>query len=67
MLVDQGETSYRSRVNEKFAQFCVRVKKRAEVVTPPPPIPPNRHHDDKIVSWDEKGERGRNVTYVISV
>ncbi|GFX26575.1 hypothetical protein TNCV_4535871 [Trichonephila clavipes] len=31
------ETSLHSRVNEKFAQFCVTVKKRTEVVSPPSP------------------------------
>ncbi|GFU51019.1 hypothetical protein TNCV_4462111 [Trichonephila clavipes] len=56
-----------SRVNKKFAQFCVTEKKRTEVVSPPPSHPPNRHHDDMIASWEEKRERGRNVTCVISV
>ncbi|GFW87430.1 hypothetical protein TNCV_1300751 [Trichonephila clavipes] len=31
------------------------------------PIPPNHHHDERIASWQEKGERGHNVTCVISV
>ncbi|GFU48853.1 hypothetical protein TNCV_2024131 [Trichonephila clavipes] len=52
-------------MNEKFAQFCLTVKKRMEAVSPP--IPPNRHHDDRIASWEEKGERGHNGTCVISV
>ncbi|GFV60303.1 calcitonin gene-related peptide type 1 receptor [Trichonephila clavipes] len=48
-----SETSLRSRVKKIFAQFCVKVKKRTEVV--PPAIPPNRHHDDRIASYEEKG------------
>ncbi|GFW22404.1 hypothetical protein TNCV_1431561 [Trichonephila clavipes] len=63
----EGETFLLSRVNEKSAHFCVTVKKRTEVVCPPPPIPPNRHHDDRIASWEEKGEPGHHVTCVISV
>ncbi|GFW59300.1 hypothetical protein TNCV_2910451 [Trichonephila clavipes] len=59
-----GETFLLSRVNEKFAHFCVTVKKRTEVVCP---HPPNRHHDDRIESWEEKGEPGHHVTCVISV
>ncbi|GFX26417.1 hypothetical protein TNCV_950151 [Trichonephila clavipes] len=53
--------SYRSTA------FSVTVKKRTEVVSPPPPIPLNRHHEDRIASWKKKGERGPNVTCVISV
>ncbi|GFT48550.1 hypothetical protein TNCV_2783351 [Trichonephila clavipes] len=34
-----------SRVKEKVTQFCVRVKKRTEVVTPP-----NRRHGEEIAS-----------------
>ncbi|GFV14495.1 transposon Tf2-9 polyprotein [Trichonephila clavipes] len=41
------------------------VKKRTEVVCAP--HPPNRHHDDRIASWEEKGEPGHYVTCVISV
>ncbi|GFW65688.1 hypothetical protein TNCV_891781 [Trichonephila clavipes] len=31
------------------------------------PIPPNRYHDDRIASWEKKGEPGPKVTCVISV
>ncbi|GFT28777.1 hypothetical protein TNCV_3585021 [Trichonephila clavipes] len=52
-------------MNEKFAHFCVTVKKRTEVVCTP--ILPTRHHDDRIGSWEEKGEPGHHMTCVISV
>ncbi|GFX80215.1 hypothetical protein TNCV_2642311 [Trichonephila clavipes] len=59
-----SETSFGTRVNGKFAQFCVRVKNRTEVVVSP-------HHPESS-PWSGDSEREGNgvvddVTCVISV
>ncbi|GFW61888.1 uncharacterized protein TNCV_4669131 [Trichonephila clavipes] len=51
-------------MNDKFAQFCVRAKKRTEVVFPHPSESSSWGQDSK---WEEKGERGHHVNCVICV
>ncbi|GFU78767.1 hypothetical protein TNCV_3079241 [Trichonephila clavipes] len=61
----EDEAVLEKAMNGKFAQFCVRVKKRTEVGIPPP-IPPNLHQGEKTVSG-RKREWGHHVTCIISV
>ncbi|GFV66559.1 hypothetical protein TNCV_3894521 [Trichonephila clavipes] len=57
-----------THVSKKIAKYQGALSEKANGSSlPAPSPPPNRHNDDRIVSWEEKGERGHNVTCVISV